>query len=73
MNNEIKNDAAVHVPTNVEGYEDLLLAARGAAGVCLLMAEQLAASNPMLGDTLAMLVEGLDRAAARAEEALEGK
>ena len=58
---------------SLEKVTELIATARGSAGVCLLMAEQLAASNPMLGDTLVMLVEGLDRAAARAKEALEGK
>jgi len=50
----------------------LIATARGSAGVCLLMAEQLGPSNPMLSDTLALLVEDLDRAASDAEEALKG-
>ena len=67
MNNEIKNDAAAQVPTNVEGYEDLLLAARGAAGVCLLMAEYLVDAQPLLSDTLSMLHALLEFVADSAE------
>ena len=51
----------------------LIATARGSAGVCLLMAEQLGPSNPMLSDTLALLVEDLDRAASDVDEALKGK
>lgn len=50
----------------------LVATARGSAGVCLLMAEQLGPSNPMLSDTLSLLVEDLDRAATDVDEVLKG-
>jgi len=55
MSNEIKNDPVTHETTNDEGIADLLLVARGAAGVCLLMAEYLIDAQPLLSETLSML------------------
>ena len=48
----------------------LIATAHGSAGVCLLMAEELGASNPMLSDVLSLICEDLERAATEAEAAL---
>lgn len=70
MKDENKSTSHAVDASIVESVGDLVLVARGAAGVCLVMAEYLAAAQPLLSETLSMLYVVLEAASEEAEEAL---